>query len=154
MNYKIRFKMGTTGSLNLKCAKVLAWISYLYHPVSYNKYASTFIRLGHLIFYHKNTDKNHLWQPIYLSKSEFASDLKNLAFWVLGCWLCWKHFWSSKMVAMQCFLRCTTCTVGQNSRFCSETPIGHFMQKPPFGVSEQNLFYCPTVLVVHHKNTA
>ena len=23
-----------TGSLNLKCAKVLAWITYLYHPVS------------------------------------------------------------------------------------------------------------------------
>ena len=55
---------------------------------------------------------------------------------------------------MQWFLRCTACTVGQNSGFWSETPISHFMQKPPFGVSEQNLFYCPTVQFVHHKNTA
>ena len=55
------------------------------------------------------------------------------------------------MVAMQWFLRCTACTVGQNSGFWSETPISHFMQKPPFGVSEQNLFFCPTVQVVHLK---
>ena len=56
------------------------------------------------------------------------------------------------MVAMQWFLRCTACTVGQNSGFWSETPISHFMQKPPFGVSEQNLFFCPTVQAVHLKN--
>ena len=39
-----------------------------------------------------------------------------------------------------------------HSGFWSETPISHFMQKPPFGVSEQNLFFCPTVQAVHLKN--
>ena len=55
------------------------------------------------------------------------------------------------MVAMQWFLRCTACTVGQKNKFCSETPKGGFCIKLPIGVSEQNLLFCPTVQVVHLK---
>ena len=55
------------------------------------------------------------------------------------------------MVAIQCFLWCTTCTVGQKNKFCSETPKGGFCIKWPIGVSEENLLFCPTVQVVHLK---
>ena len=55
------------------------------------------------------------------------------------------------MVAIQCFLWCTTCTVGQKNKFCSETPKGGFCIKWPIGVSEQDLLFCPTVQVVHLK---
>ena len=55
------------------------------------------------------------------------------------------------MVAMQWFLRCTACTVGQKNKFCSETPKGGFCIKWPIGVSEENLLFCPTVQVVHLK---
>ena len=93
-----------TGSLNLKCAKVLAWITYWYHPVSWNKHTSTFIRLGHLIFYHKNSEK-------ITYGSQFICQSQNLhliwkiwlsGYWDVGCientfdhqkwWLC-SVFW-------------------------------------------------------------
>ena len=55
---------------------------------------------------------------------------------------------------MQCFLRCKTCTVGQYSKFCSETPIGHFMQNHLLDFLNKIYSSIPLCRLYTTKNTA